>query len=249
MCGGEDVISGFMDQDSTGSESFTYHSVECLCKEGPAVPLVAASGRHGWYGTDFYHIDLDEGTTVLIDSMDVPVTAMAYDGDGNLFYYEANGWSTSDFGLMDWETADMSYIGETAGYPMTGMSWNDDLGMMMSYTRGDSNLGILDLADGSVDIIGYADYCSRGCITTSPEGQMYMMCSNDLYELDAATGSRSYLGYLSGPSSYHQACSYHDGVFYTNHSDELHIVDPVALTIEGTGILLDDSIDALAGAN
>jgi hypothetical protein len=249
MCGGEEVISGFMEKDVTGSESYTYHSVECLCKEGPAVPLVAASGRHGWYGTEFYHIDLDEGTSVSVGSMTVGVTAMAYDGDGNLYYYEANGWSTSDFGIMDWETGEQSYLGETPGWPMNGMAWNNDLDLMMSYTKGDSNLAALDLATGSADVIGYADYCSRACIVSDPDGNMFMMCSNDLYSLDSATGSRDYLGYLSGPSAYHQACTYHDGVFYTNHSDELHIVDPVGLTIEGTGIMLDDSVDSLAGAN
>jgi hypothetical protein len=77
-----------------------------------------------------------------------------------------------------------------------------------------------------------------------------MLCSNDLYTLDAASGSRDYLGYISDlPGAYHQACTHHDGVMYSNHGDELHIIDPVGLTAEGTGITLTTGVDALAGAN
>ena len=250
MCGGEEDISGFMDKDVTGNEMYTYHSIECLCKEGPVVPLVAADGRHGWYGQDFYVIDLDEGTQTSVGYMDVPVTAMAYDDSGTLFFYEGNGWSSSNFGTMDFLTGVQSYIGESDGYPMTGMTWSDSLGVMLSYSRGDSNLQILDTATGGTDVIGYADYCSRGCITESPDGIIYMLCSNDLYTLDAADGSRDYLGYISDlPSAYHQSCTHHDGVMYSNHGDELHIIDPVGLTAEGTGISLSDGVDALAGAN
>jgi hypothetical protein len=259
------ALRRFKPSDSTGSDSLTVEGSDSFCgmytqamdmatcavssvKRLSKRGFVVADGRYGWSGQELYQVDLHEETVTSVGTMDVAVTAMAYHEDGTLYFYEANGWATSDFGSMNNETAEQSYIAETPGWPMTGLTFIGDVGY--SYSRGDSNLGTLDVTDGSVDVIGDADYCSRGCIAANAEGTIYQMCSNDLYTLtpEFSTVDRVWLGFVTGlPGAWHQACTFHEGELYTNHGDELHIVDPISLTSESTGIELNEGVDAMAG--
>ena len=258
-CGGDEVIPGFMDKHSTGSESEPNHAVECLCTDGPAHPLVGGSGRRGSYGSDLFHIDPEESAE-SVGTMDSTVTSLSYGEDGTLFYLTSGrgDWLPPRyFGIMDEDTGEQFEIGEVdfTGNGSLALSG----GVMYQIDRTSSVLRVIDLATADTydissgtlyDHYGWNLFEYATCMTASPDGMLYVVSYADLWTVDPVTAEVTSLGMLSGSSSgRHIGCTFHDGVFYTNHNEELSIIDPVAMTIESTGVRLDMSIDALAGVN
>ena len=242
-----------MDTDGDGSDD----PDDCYPTDsdrGPVCDPIYTVARCCSYDIDAINPDEPDASTFGLGYWSSALTSAAIGPDGALYAGESD-WSP-DIIRMDRETGDVESIAYLSGAwygKATGMFTY--MGQMYLYNKDDSNLWTLDHETGDVADTGFdVGFWRRACFAVSPDNVVYLLTYDDLYTIDMADGSYTYLGYVGGsPSNRGAGCTFYNGEFWAIRGEystkQLYTINIDTMSVEATGIDVNDETDGIASGS
>jgi hypothetical protein len=213
--------------------------------------MMVAEGRGGSYGSALHSIDLETRETSFVADLDVPVTGLSRDSEGNLWYVQSMGWGTPDVGVLNEGTGAQTWLFESEhDGPHSGFSWMGE--RLFFWTENGDNLHEMDPLTGEDLGTYYGADSYDNAMCGDARGNLYRSDGNTIWLLeDDGSGEEVLCTIPDWPGTSGNDCTIHDGEFYMLSGDSeertLWHVDLSVCDATDTGIVLPDGADALAG--